>query len=310
MLAFRHKNSDNVYPEKACLQACKTTNFFQYYLEKKHWDIKHFDNSALSKLTKKEKINFILETLEKIKKEFDIEYVQINYKENSFSFEKPESTTLYDIYILVIFSRFLFSGDDFLVRTIERMYDLKDKYTAFESYIIASSDFHYGYYSINSYHSILDINKYRNLKNKQVLLDKTYRLNDNILKYILYKKGTYSDNNDSFIKENNTVSKNKIEEYYYKEYSKPDDFIFLINNIFYPNFNYCKIINLIPGYYLINKKYKYARSIDRIKLTDFIKTLKKGVKGHYLKGQKKYKDLEIFCNQQNININELLKNNE
>ena len=190
------------------------------------------------------------------------------------------------------------------------MYDLKDKYTAFESYIIASSDYHYGYYSINSHSNILDINKYRNLENKQILLNKSYKLNENMSNHILYKKGTYSDNNDSFIKENNTVSKNKIEEYYYKEYSKPDDFIFLINNIFYPNFNYCKIINLIPGYYLINKKYKYARSIDRIKLTDFIKTLKKGVKGHYLKGQKKYKDLEIFCNQQNININELLKNNE
>jgi hypothetical protein len=307
MLAFKHRSSEHDYYEKACLQSAKRVEFFQYHLNSEHWDIEHSINAPLSKLTKDQKIEFILEILEKIKKEFNIEYVQIEYKKNSFIFNKPESTHLYDIYILVIFSRFLFSGDDFLVRTIERMYDLKNKYTAFESYIIASSDYHYGYYSINSHSNILDINKYRNLENKQILLNKSYRLNENMSNHILYKKGTVTDNNNLDVQEKYTVLNEEIEDYYFNEYKNPYDYICIINDNFIPKSSYCKEEFKQSTYVLINGKYIYIKSFFKLPLTEYIKTLKIGVRGNYLKGQKKYKNLEIFCNEQNININELLK---
>ena len=312
-----------------CLANAKNSTSFSLLVEKSIWnEIEYKKDSALSKLSKEEQIEFILSILNNIKKEFNIEYVKTEYKNDSFCFERPEVTNLYDLYILLIFARMLFSTDLFLVRTIERMYDLKDKYTSFESYIIASSDTHYGYYTINSYNNILDIEKYRKLENKQILLNNDRNLNYNMFTNILYKKGTINDN---IVNEKDLIPNSEIEEYYFKQYNNPDDFVYLFDKFYSIDLNYCHFskedtrlisMNQYDNYahilylhsdkdvkYPIKGKSVLKSKIKKVPLSEYISNMKKGKRGNYLKSQKMYKSLQRFCIQQNININTLLNEN-
>jgi hypothetical protein len=286
-IEYKIRNDENL-AEKAnrkCLQIAKESIYFKLYLH---------NLNCTNNLSKSESFYVVVNIVENIIKEFnmDVEF-KYSFEDKYFEFNQPQKNV--ELYICLIFARFLYSDESVYENIIDRMYKLKDKYSTFESYMIASCDNHYGYYSIQE-KCILSIEKYRKIENKKNFF--TFNLNNDIEgKLTVFKYDVFS--------KYNIMSKATIEEleaYYFQklEEFKNIKLIFYtvqgrkVNQDFYAQ-NYFNALNCKAYSFLYitkanRRQYKVAPVF--IEREELIKLIPLTKKGELKKGNKEYKILK------------------
>lgn len=161
-----------------CLQVAKGVPYFSYSFNQS--DIKPILDFKLNeRLSSKETLEFTCGMVEAFIQEVNLG-VEFTYDTNNFEFETTEfcdwnisaDRVRNAVYSCMILSRLCLSGETKYERLLNIMYYLITYrgYTVFESYIIGSSHEGNGYYSFTDL-CILDLNAYKELKDKSILFD-------------------------------------------------------------------------------------------------------------------------------------------
>ena len=195
----------------SCFQNCKGAKFFAY--DFKSEDIYKFMGKEVSIA---DHIKYVLELTRAAIQEFDISvtirhnllvllpsetkeidgvegaYSTIDIEKNNcghrFTIECTGEHSNYNVYLAVIFSRFFNCADHSYSGIIASIYKIRPLgYTPMEAYLIACNHTGYPSYSFCG-KGIYDIEVYRALPNKKVLLDSKNSINSNFSKLCLLQK--------------------------------------------------------------------------------------------------------------------------
>ena len=197
-----HNKMELLEQTGSCFQTCKGSRLFSYKFTS--GDVYKFMGEIASIA---DHINYVLELTRAAIAEFDIpveinhyiivdgkrvspegRYVELKNTVHEFEIICNGEFRNYNVYLAVIFSRFFNCAETFYSAIITAIYKIRKLgFTPMESYLITSNYAGYSSYSFSS-GGIFDIDKYRALPDKKVLLNYVSSINANFSKLCLLHK--------------------------------------------------------------------------------------------------------------------------